>query len=102
MTIPDAAAKTSTEQVLAEVGEMIGQILNAYGMDELEVEMQTLFHEDLEMESIDLVTLAAQLADKYGPEVNLAEFLADKDLEDVIGLTIGDVVNYVVSRINQD
>jgi acyl carrier protein len=31
--------------------------------------------------------------------VNLAEFLADKELSDVIGLTIGELVDFVAGRL---
>lgn len=99
MTAPDTTAPASA--VLATVSAMIVKILDGYGVVESEIGMETSFHDDLEMESIDLVTLAGMLTEEYGESVNLAEYLADKDLGEVIGLTIGDVVNYVVSRIGR-
>jgi acyl carrier protein len=92
--VPTAGSLTAT--VLSEVSAMIVQILDKYGLGGVEIEMGTLFHDDLEMESIDLVTLAGMLAERYGEHVNLAEYLAEKDLDEVIGLTIGDVVTFVV------
>lgn len=97
MTIP-AAPTALTIRVLGEVARMINQILGDYAVTEVAIEMDTSFHGDLEMESIDLVTLAAMLVAEYGQDVNLAEFLADKDLEEVIALTVGDIVEYVVGR----
>jgi acyl carrier protein len=91
-----------TAEVLRTVVGLIVRILDAYGVDEAEIGRETSFHDDLEMESIDLVTLAGLLATEYGDSVNLAEFLADKDLEAVIGLTVGDIVDYVASQIDQD
>lgn len=101
MTAPEADTATSTARVQAEVTDMIVGMLDAYGVGDLEIGMQSTFHDDLEMESIDLVTLAGSLASRYGAEVNLAEYLAEKDLDEVIGLTVGDVVDYVVSRIHR-
>ncbi len=101
MTVPEAPAATTTERVLAQVTNMINQILGDYGLDDFEITMDTSFHDDLEMESIDLVTLAGMLVGEYGPDVNLAEYLADKDLDEVIALTIGDVVHYVVNQTGQ-
>ncbi|MDQ1287103.1 MAG: acyl carrier protein [Actinomycetota bacterium] len=89
-------AAVSTDAVLTEVASMIIKILDGYGADDLGIGMETSFHDDLEMESIDLVTLAGMLTRTYGADVNLAEYLADKDLDEVIDLTIGDIVTYVV------
>jgi acyl carrier protein len=72
------------------------------GVDVLDVEITdgTRFHEDLQLESIDLVTLAGMLAETYGPRVNLAEHLAELDLDEVIELRIGDIVDYVLGRLD--
>ncbi|KQM02623.1 phosphopantetheine-containing protein [Frankia sp. CpI1-P] len=85
--------------LLAEIGTMIARILEKYGLGDVRVEMTTAFHDDLEMESIDLVTLGGMLAERYGENVSLAEFLAEKDLTEVIALTVGDVVEFVRSRL---
>ena len=72
------------------------------GVDLLGVEItdDTSFHEDLQLESIDLVTLAGKLTEVYGPRVNLAEHLAELDLDEVIELRIGDIVDYVLGRLD--
>lgn len=89
----------TTEQVLAEISVMLGQILDDYGMDAADVTMDTTFHEDLELESIDLVTLAGRVQQRYGEQVNLAQFLAEKDLDEVIGLRVGELVDYVAGSL---
>lgn len=101
MTTPETVSTASTEQVLAEVAGILASILAVYGETDLEITMDTAFHDDLEMESIDLVTLAGLLVEAYGPDANLAEYLAEKDLDEVIALTVGDIVRYVLSRINR-
>jgi acyl carrier protein len=87
---------TTQATVLAEITDMIRLILDEYGLEETEITMDTKFHEDLDMESIDLVTLGGQLADRYGDRVNFAEFIANLDLDEIISLEIGRLVNYVV------
>jgi acyl carrier protein len=49
------------------------------------------------MESIDLVALAGQLAERYGDAVNFAEFLAAFDLDQVIDLRVGQLVGHIVA-----
>ena len=86
-----------TDEVLAEVIGMIDTLLGDYGLDQDDpITLDTTFHDDLELESVDLVTLAGLLAERYGPRVNLAEYFAEKDMDQVIAMTVGDIVAYVV------
>jgi acyl carrier protein len=98
MNAPATITAIGPAQVLDDVSHMIVRILGTCDVGDLDITPDTSFHDDLEMESIDLVTLAGMLTGEYGPAVNLAEFLADKDLGEVIDLTIGDIVGYVLSR----
>ncbi|NEW69298.1 acyl carrier protein [Streptomyces rapamycinicus] len=75
---------------------MLRTMLDEYGLDAIEVTMETRFTEDLELESIDLVTLAGSLEARYGRQVNFAEFVADLELDEIIDLTVGRLVEYVV------
>jgi acyl carrier protein len=97
-----AVGGLTTESILVEISGMLGKILDDYGLDGVEITMSTTFHDDLELESIDLVTLAGRIQEHYGEQVNLAEYLAEKDLEDVIGLRVGELVDYVASRVGAE
>lgn len=82
--------------VLAEISGMLRTMLDEYGLDDIEVTMETRFTEDLELESIDLVALAYSLEARYGRQVNFAEFVAGLELDEIIDLTVGQLVEYVV------
>ena len=88
------------ENVLGEIDAMLREILDEYGLDDAEIDLDTRFHEDLELESIDLVTLAGKLEGHYGGRVNFAEFIADLELEEIIALTVGRLVRYVATTLN--
>jgi acyl carrier protein len=90
----------SSEAVLGEIDAMLRTILDEYGLDDAEIGMDTRFHDDLELESIDLVTLAGKLEEHYGSRVNFAEFIADLDIEEIIALTVGRLVRYVAAALN--
>ena len=93
-----AAAEITDESVLADIVVMLRTVLDGYDdVDDMEIGMDTTFHDDLEMESIDLVSLSGLLAERYGGQVNVAEFIADLDLDSIIGLTVGRLVRYVVA-----
>lgn len=90
---PDAAT------ALADISAILRTVLEEYGLDDSEITLDTSFHDDLELESIDLVTLSAQLLEFYGERVNFAAFIADRGLEEIIALTVGDLVGYVVESL---
>ncbi|PPK71215.1 phosphopantetheine-binding protein [Actinokineospora auranticolor] len=97
----DTTAEHSTDVfdgVVELISGLVGDDLDILGV---EVRPDTAFHEDLGLESIDLVTLGGLLADRYGPRVNLAEHLAEFDLDDVIGLTVGQIADYVAGALRE-
>jgi acyl carrier protein len=89
----------SQEQVFERIRGMLVQLLDEYGIADTEVTLTASFHDDLEFESIDLVTLGGMLQSEYGEAVNLAEFLSEKDLDQVIALRVEDLVGFVVDRL---
>jgi acyl carrier protein len=90
---PDAAT------ALADISAILRTVLEEYGLDDSEITLDTSFHDDLELESIDLVTLAGLLEERYGGRVNFAEFLADMEFDEIIELTVGRLVEHVVQSL---
>ncbi|MDF2255200.1 acyl carrier protein [Streptantibioticus ferralitis] len=87
------------QEVLGEITGMLAALLDGYDLTPAEITMQSRFTDDLELESIDLVTLAEQLQARWGEQVNFAEFIADMELDEIICLTVGQLVGYVVTRL---
>jgi len=87
--------------VLAEVSGILRVLLDEYGLDDAEITMDTKFHDDLELESIDLVGLSGQLREHYGDKINFAAFIAERGLEEIIQLTVGDLVGYIVASLRK-
>lgn len=87
----DGAAK-----VLTEISTMVEQILGEFGIADVEITADTTFFEDLELESIDLVVLGGQLEARYDSRVNIAEFIATLEFDEIIGLSVGRLADHVV------
>lgn len=87
------------QAVLAEISAVLRELLEEYGFDDAEITLATKFHDDLELESIDLVGLAGRLRERYGDSVNFAAFIADLELEEIIDLTVGQLVDYVIGSL---
>ncbi|MGW4522251.1 acyl carrier protein [Amycolatopsis sp. NPDC004378] len=99
MSIETTAAAETT--VLAQLTGMLQQLLEEYGLDDAEITMDTTFHDDLELESVDLVALSGQLREHYGDRVNFATFIAERDLEEIIALTVGELVRHIVASLRE-
>jgi len=50
---------------------------------------------DLWLDSLDLAALGAVLRDRYGTAVDLVGYVARLDIDEIIGLSVGDVARYV-------
>jgi acyl carrier protein len=92
---PDGSADEPT--VLREVSDMIVAVIGEDYLFDVVIDMDTSFQDDLEIESIEFVALAEQLHTRYGDEVDFVLWLADKELDDIIALTVGDVVRFIAS-----
>jgi acyl carrier protein len=82
-------------EVLAELRAVILRILRMDPADDFAVEPGARLTEELGLESIDLVNIGAMLTERYGEAVNLAVYLADREIDDVIELTVGALVGFV-------
>lgn len=82
---------SSFETVAGMIREVLGDDLDP-GQ---QITPDTAFTEGLELESIELVALAEKLQAHYGDRVDFVAWLATKDLDDVLRLTVGEVVEYI-------
>jgi acyl carrier protein len=92
-----SAEAVTQEAILATVTGMIGAIIGEEYLEDLDVTMDSVITEDLELESIEFVALAEKLRDRYGERVDFVDWIAGMELEEIIGLTVGQVVDFVES-----
>lgn len=76
---------------------MLTEIIGAEYALSLDIGMDTSFDAELELESLEFVKLATMLNERYGDRIDFVVFLAGKELEEIIGLTVGEVVAYIAS-----
>jgi acyl carrier protein len=83
------------EAVLDTLAGLLREVIGEGWVDDLEIGRATSFAKDLELESIEFVALAERLQTVYGERVDFAGWLADKELDQIIGLSVGEVVDFV-------
>lgn len=99
---PDASAPVhgpDEAEVLTALTEAMSAVLDPVELAATPLTMDTRFVEDLDLESIDLVTLTGLLGSRYGDRVDFPRFFASLELPEIIGLSVGQVVRYVAGRL---
>lgn len=85
------------EEILACVRERLGEVIGDPELLSTDVNMDTKFGSDLELESIEFVSLASHLSAEFGDRVNFVDFLSTKEVDEIVSLTVGDLVRYVAT-----
>jgi acyl carrier protein len=86
---------TASDAILDEVRRLLVDVIGEDYLLDIEIDLDTSFNEDLEVESIEFVALAERLLDRYGERVDFVGWLAEMELDDIIGLTVGDLVGFI-------
>ncbi|HEY0638327.1 MAG TPA: acyl carrier protein [Pseudonocardiaceae bacterium] len=82
-----------TEEIHGQVTALLVEVI---GDDPRWAPLRTArLDEDLRMESVEVLALAARLRERFGERVDLPGYLAGLDIDGIIELTVGDVVDYV-------
>ncbi|MCP4781420.1 MAG: acyl carrier protein [Hyphomicrobium sp.] len=81
------------------VVEMLTVIVGEDYLEGIEIDDDTRFDLDLEIESIEFVTFAEMLVKRYGDQVNFIAWLGEKELDDIIGISVGEVVDFIVASL---
>lgn len=85
--------------VFDEVVKILTEVVGEDFLLEDEVTPETRFSEDLALESIEFVALSERLQEHYGTRVNLAAFVADMDIDEIMSITVGRLVGYIESQL---
>jgi acyl carrier protein len=85
--------------VLDEITDMLAELLGEDALLDTEVTPATSFSDDLALESIEFVELSEKLQDRYGERVNLPAFIADMDIDEVMAMTVGQLVGYIEAKL---
>jgi acyl carrier protein len=90
MTDDSPTILRTVEQLLVEI---VGDEIALTGP----MTMATSFSTDLELESIEFVALAEKLQQHYGAQVDFVGWISQKELDQIIHLTVGELVEFIAS-----
>jgi acyl carrier protein len=87
-------------EVLATVAQMIREVIGDEAGLGAPIELDTSFNRDLELESIEFVALAEKLRQHYGERVDFAGWLATMQLDQILELSVGELVAFIERSVN--
>lgn len=94
---------STTEQRLQDILDGVASDLRTVLAEdwaaEVQISMETSFSDDLEIESVEMVALSELLQARYGESIDLAGWLADKDLDELMVLKVGDLVRHLAAGL---
>jgi acyl carrier protein len=96
-----AMTTTSSEEVLSEVARLVREVIGEDWAEDVPITMATSIARDLELESIEFVALAEQLKERFGRSVDFAGWLAGMELNQIIELKVGELVEFIVRCLGQ-
>lgn len=87
----------SREAVLDTISSLLAEVIGDDWAADMDIDESTSFNADLELESIEFVALAERLQEIYGDDVNFVAWVGDMELDEIINLTVGDLVEFICS-----
>ncbi|MGN0064835.1 MAG: hypothetical protein ACI379_11380 [Nocardioides sp.] len=98
----ETTAVPTPEQVLTDLERILVEVVGDDLLLDEPMSMDTSFNDDLQLESIEFVALAEMLLAEYGERVDFVSWMAGMELDQVVALTAGQVVDFVVSSLQED
>lgn len=90
------------ETVLADLEQILVDVIGDDLLLDGPLTMDTSFDQDLQLESIEFVALSERLLETYGEQVDFVGWLAEMELDDIIALTVGQLVDFVATHAHVD
>ena len=88
------------EQAPGDVRTVLIDVIGAKGAPSADICMVMRFEADLELESDEFVKLCAILIGHHGDRINFMHTLAGKDLNEIIAMTVGEVVTSIAACLH--
>jgi acyl carrier protein len=92
-------APLTEDRILDDVRTIIANVIGEDYVAEIEIDRDTLFYADLEIESIEFVALGEYIQDHYGDRIDFPAWIATMEVDEIIAMTIGRLVDHIVTSL---
>lgn len=97
MTAEPARGGTARDQLLAEMIALLQKVTGEDSRWADQIDSATCLEKDLYLDSLEMAALCELATQTYGDAVDLAAFVAGLDIDQIIGLTVGELVAQVAA-----
>ena len=103
MTVTDSSRNDSLfESVRGTVEGTIIDVVGRWYYEECQTGLDSTFAEDIELESMEVMEIAERLIEHYDGKVDFIAWFADFELDDLIALTVGRVIDFIVATLEAE
>ena len=81
--------------ILALLDRLIREVVGEDYDLGIDLEPDVSFSDDLELESLEFVQIGEKLQEIYGERVDFVAWFSDLDVDEIIDLTVGDLVEFI-------
>ncbi len=89
-------ALSKRDEVFAGLSGFVADIIGGDVAEEIGISPESLFTQDLEMDSIQIVAFAEKVKREYGDRVDFVSWLSGMAPEKILLLSVGQVVDFIV------
>ena len=80
---------------------LIREAVNEDWIEDFEIDADTNFNDDLELESIELVVIAEKIQSHYGAAIDFNNWLGSLELDQMMALTVGQLADFVKAQTSK-
>jgi acyl carrier protein len=90
---------TGDPAIMRDITAVIREAVAEDWIQEFEIGANTSFNDDLDLESVEFVTIAAGLQQHFGDQIDLIGWLSTKSFDDLIALRVGNIAEFVSNNL---
>jgi acyl carrier protein len=83
------------EQIVGEIARIVTEVIGDEYLIDTQISGSTTFVGDLELESIEFVSLASRLQDLYGDRVDFVSFVTELEIDQMTDLTVRELADFI-------
>jgi acyl carrier protein len=87
------------DDILSLVIGKIRSTINEDWIQDFEIDGETRFNTDLEIESIEFVKIADAIQAHYGTQLDIVGWLSGKSIHELIGLSVGELASFIAGAV---
>ncbi|MDH6250333.1 acyl carrier protein [Chryseobacterium sp. H1D6B] len=87
--------KLNHEELFILLKGFITEVIGAEFVEEMDINPESSFTKDLEMDSIEIVSFSEKIKAHFGDQIDFTGWLSSMDLDQLIDLDLSMIINYI-------